>query len=950
MSELALQLIRENKKTKETFLDLGKCSLKNELPKELLDCIWLEKLNLGNQYYEIDQNSWLDSKNQEWYNRFKGQELVILQSLTQLHTLHLISIQIQDYSFLQNLTQLKTLYISDNQIKDVSSLQNLTHIRTLYLNFSQIKNYSFLQNLTYLQVLHLSKNQIKEIDFLQNLTQLHTLNLSKNQIKEIDFLQNLTQLRTLDLSENQIKEIHPLQNLTQLQNLNLQSNRIQEINSLEKLTQLKNLDLQSNRIQNIKPLLFLIKNGLEVNLKASESNGVSLYNNPIINPPIEIIQQGRKAILRYFDRIEQQGKDFIFEAKLTLVGDGGSGKTTLQRRILDEKSQLPTGNESTRGIKVSDWQFNDSDGKTYTSHIWDFGGQDVYYPVHRFFLTENSVYILMASTRFPIHNFEYWIPTIYQFGGSSPIILVQTCDNGNQKDWTDIKPFYRIQEYNLKPIYKINLFSPDNWGLKNLKSFIQQQITELPHIGKAVPKSWVKVREQLIEKAKTENYISFDKFSEVCKKTDNKAFSKAIDVEDLGRFLHDVGIILWYYNKELLRNFVILKPEWAMNAVYKIIDDIIIQENNGIIYQADFNRVWEEESYQTKISELKLMLQVFKIAFPKRHQRQDYLLPARLQAILDKNRWTNHENSLRLEYQFDVMPRGIVNQLSAELSNKIVSDESVWSDAVILKQDNSIVQIIEEIRKEKIMIKARGNDARGLMVLIMNSLSNIINEYKGVVPLLRVPCNCEVCQALEKPTIFEYEELVDLLYKSRQTVTCNKSDTKLFISQLLYSVGLEHQYLTEEKLIPKNLENEKLTNINFSPNITVNPKININPHFEQSNTNNNTNIVNIKIDPSTSKELEEIKQLLLELEDEYSNDEALKPLLAKSYEEIHRLEDAPDKSAQKASVSKIEYWFKKAKDLKDVISIPVDLVEKTPKLLKLFGLWEILKQAINAVI
>ncbi|GAB3518018.1 hypothetical protein [Emticicia fontis] len=46
MSELALRLIEENKKTKDTFLDLGKCGLEYELPKKLLDCVWLEKLCL----------------------------------------------------------------------------------------------------------------------------------------------------------------------------------------------------------------------------------------------------------------------------------------------------------------------------------------------------------------------------------------------------------------------------------------------------------------------------------------------------------------------------------------------------------------------------------------------------------------------------------------------------------------------------------------------------------------------------------------------------------------------------------------------------------------------------------------------------------------------------------------------------------------------------------------
>lgn len=375
MSELALRLIEENKRTKDTFLDLGNCGLVNELPGELLECVWLESLCLGSYYFDQEKNEWFQSKNNQPTNQFKGQELVILQNFTKLGYLYIGDIKIQDYSFLQSLTQLHALDISNNQIQD----------------------FSFLQSLGQLKSLHLITNQLRDISFLQNLKQLQSLNLDQNQIQDISSLQSLTQLQYLDLGKN--------------------------------------------KIENIKPLLFLLKNGLEVTLDRDGGSGISLYNNPITNPPIEIVKQGREAILRYSDRIEQEGKDFIFEAKLTLVGDGGSGKTSLQRRILDENAELPTGGDRTRGIKVYDWEFNDADGKTYTTHIWDFGGQDVYYPVHRFFLTENSVYVLMASTRYSVHNFEYWIPTIYQFGGDSPIILVQTCDNGHQKDWTDIKTF-----------------------------------------------------------------------------------------------------------------------------------------------------------------------------------------------------------------------------------------------------------------------------------------------------------------------------------------------------------------------------------------------------------------------------------------------------------------------------------------------------------------------------
>ena len=44
MSELALRLIEENKKTRANFLDLGNCGL-IEVPTEIGELVWLEELS-----------------------------------------------------------------------------------------------------------------------------------------------------------------------------------------------------------------------------------------------------------------------------------------------------------------------------------------------------------------------------------------------------------------------------------------------------------------------------------------------------------------------------------------------------------------------------------------------------------------------------------------------------------------------------------------------------------------------------------------------------------------------------------------------------------------------------------------------------------------------------------------------------------------------------------------
>ncbi|OYU92748.1 MAG: hypothetical protein CFE21_22895 [Bacteroidetes bacterium B1(2017)] len=154
MSELAVKLIAENKKTKDPFLDLGNCGLKYYLPKELADCVWLKSLNLGS-YYSNEANKLIISLNLGESNYFKGTELISLEKLTGLQTLELSDNKISDIRFLEKLTGLQTLDLSSNQIRDISFLEKLTGLQTLDLSSNQISDIRFLEKLTGLQTLDL---------------------------------------------------------------------------------------------------------------------------------------------------------------------------------------------------------------------------------------------------------------------------------------------------------------------------------------------------------------------------------------------------------------------------------------------------------------------------------------------------------------------------------------------------------------------------------------------------------------------------------------------------------------------------------------------------------------------------------------------------------------------------------------------------------------------------
>lgn len=76
MSQLALQLIKENKEKHArgedaTRLDIGNCGL-TELPDALFDCLWLEELVVSNRWGDGEMREWVESANTGKANLLKA--------------------------------------------------------------------------------------------------------------------------------------------------------------------------------------------------------------------------------------------------------------------------------------------------------------------------------------------------------------------------------------------------------------------------------------------------------------------------------------------------------------------------------------------------------------------------------------------------------------------------------------------------------------------------------------------------------------------------------------------------------------------------------------------------------------------------------------------------------------------------------------------------------------
>ncbi len=96
---------------------------------------------------------------------------------------------------------------------------------------------------------------------------------------------------------------------------------------------------------------------------------LQLHNNPLISPPIEVVNRGIDAIKAYLKEIEREETVKLFEAKLLIVGHGRVGKTYLRDRLVYDKIDPKT--VSTEGINIIQWHVSTGQTDKFRVNVWD---------------------------------------------------------------------------------------------------------------------------------------------------------------------------------------------------------------------------------------------------------------------------------------------------------------------------------------------------------------------------------------------------------------------------------------------------------------------------------------------------------------------------------------------------------------------------------------------------
>ena len=729
---------------------------------------------------------------------------------------------------------LKELYLNNNNIEEIQSLEELINLSKLYLQNNNIEEIQNLDELNNLSTLYLHNNKIEKIQNLDKLNKLSKLSLHNNKIEKIINLDKLNKLSILYLGNNNIEKIQNLETLNKLSELYLHNNNIEKIQNLEELYELSKLSLYNNKIKDIKSLFFLLENNWKIDLTKKYSfelktKEIGLHNNPLNNELVTAIEQGNEAIFRYYQQLEL-GKAYIREIKIVLVGDAEQGKTSLLRRLEDINQKLPEAEDRTLGIEISQlplWK----DGEEIIGHFWDFGGQVLFDASHRLFYSDDCLYILVTSNAKQKKDatIKNWITNIEMYGGQSPIQIV----NNEFFDFTDvlydIGEFKKDECYNIREEFALNLKKleeKDTEELAKLKEAITYEVQKLPILKNPVPKNWKLVRDCIIVLKEKQAFLSFTDLHQMI----NDILPNRLDVEDLCIQFHKRGFLLWYKGIPHLEDKVFINPDWAIKAINYLLKDMRLKSKQGMFTRSMAQEIWQEidDSYTEMTDTLIELMKAFRLAFPKGNTAHTYIIPSRLsnqqpQALLD---WEPTEK-VKLVYEYPYLPKGMVNQLTCLLYDKLKDHESVWNGGFMLVYQSACALIKEE--EDKLTITVEGKNRQPLIAIIQDKINLTHQMYKGIREKQHyevfIQCPYDICLTKKEPQTFKYKNLMEW-YQENPTrdVTCNASQKSFPILKVFNEIGIEVP-LNLGKRLERESPPPHLPTQSNSPNPTLpNPK------------------------------------------------------------------------------------------------------------------------------
>ncbi len=441
-------------------------------------------------------------------------------------------------------------------------------------------------------------------------------------------------------------------------------------------------------------------------LAKSERAYKTIYQGKMVTIPISDLvdsyvgSENPKAKIDFYNDLLEEGESPLNEARVMVVGNADAGKTKLLHALLYKEwgEKFTDNRDPTEGIKVDRISIGE-----INVQFWDFGGQEISHATHRFFLSEQCIYILVTdANRNDSNIIEYWLDIIRSFGGNSPVLLV-----GSKAE----KYSLNVPERELQSKYPNLVHRPvlqtsakTGAGIEELRNALEEEIKILPIITNLIPRSYTLIKIALEEKKKVRSIITENEYKTICSEYGLQDESRQYHLLEL---LHNIGVI-FHYEDERLRHLDVLNPDWVTTSVYTVVHSRQIQDTQGKFTLEQLKNILSDKTGYSR--ELRIfivdLLKKFDLAYELPMKKDSYILLSALPKDQPEN-IGNWENCMTFEYAYTVLLPSIFHRFIVAM-NEWILDEKVWNNGVLLQKNENLALVRADMYSKLVTIKIKG--------------------------------------------------------------------------------------------------------------------------------------------------------------------------------------------------------------------------------------------------
>ena len=648
-----------------------------------------------------------------------------------------------------------------------------------------------------------------------NLTSLQTLNLNWTNVCELpESIGNLSDLQILDLRLTQIKVLpESIGRLSGLQRLDLSWTKLRELpEKIGYLPNLKCLVLEGLSLSELPESL------LQLNLEYKNTPffwvewltkpGIYLARLELLNQPIGLFSNDRKLIIEYYESTKNKLKLPINECKVVFLGDGGVGKSLIINRFMnDGYISKEFQGESTPGICIMSKKYS-IQNEEIELHFWDFGGQAIMHSMHRMFLTNRTLYVVVTSAREHGANKQawYWIRNIKSFADGAPVLLI--VNKKDQNPLVTVNEIGLLREYpELKQVRIVSALNDTKEEFDaNIRDVLFEIVSNMDTVHAALDVSWLSLMNDLQEMQ--ENYITSGAFYKMCSQnridTDNK---KILDL--IISWYQDLGVCFYSKAHPVSAQYMVLKPIWLLNALYILVFNGRKYSKNGIIPEKaiynlicdetsdDFiKKVWTDIKY--KPEEIQYIINVllnFELIF--RIDNDHFFIPM----LCDENESEIidsfvSDEAIHICFKYNYLPENVIYRLMVRHGYELNTDV-VWKTGALFERPqcewSSLIRIIDN----SLDIYAKSDNQRihpvnSYLDMIRASIYRINDEIKLTAD------EYIAYRKDEKEESFKYKKLIGIKNANHQEVYSEVFDKFIEVDEILGAIKSPEKIIADE--------------------------------------------------------------------------------------------------------------------------------------------------------